>query len=188
MTVTAATEVAPSSTPAKTLLETWGKNERMRHIPPVEWITRKLDHDLRRRIEIAASAFDRLESHDALRGAIEHEFTALCRALDRLGDTARHSRAATPHAGSDLHSRVRESVNHAVANVNAVDPNLMGRRYPFQTFERSKAEPLFGALLVVIQAVNRVIAAVRASDPDLDERLLEGLVTLQTPLPQQRLA
>ena len=187
MTVTVATETPQAAAPPASLLETWGKNERMRHIPALDWIASKVDGDLRRRIDIACSAFDQLPPHDARRPALEHEFTALCRSLDRLADSAKHGRG-TQHSGTDLHARVRESINHAVTNLRMLDANLFGRRYPFQTLERSRGEQVFGSLLVAIQTVNRLLSEVRGVAADLDERLLEGLVTLQEPLRPQPIA
>ena len=45
-----------------------------------------------------------------------------------------------------------------------------------------------GAFLVVIDHVHRLTALVRAIDSRIDERLLEGLVVLQEPLREQRMA
>jgi hypothetical protein len=187
MTSTVATEI-PESTPAKSLLETWGKNERMRHIPPIEWIITKLDVDLRRRIDILVSSFAAIPAGDPRRASAEPQFTALGRAIDRLGDLARYTRAVIHHNGSDLAARLREAIDRAVASLRAVDPSLFGRRHPFQTFERSKGEPLFAALLVVIQSTRRIVSILRDADHNLDQHLLEGIVTLQEPLREQPMA
>ena len=186
MTSTVATteipQPAPAAAPAKPLLETWGKNDRMRHIPPAEWITQKIDGDLRRRIEIACSSFERLAPGDARRAAVESALTSLCRSLERIADVAKHGRPATAHAAADVTGRLRDALQHAVTNAVTLDGNLFGRRYPMQTFERSKAEPLFGALLAAIDALRRAVAILRETDASLDERLLEGLVAIETPL------
>lgn len=187
MTSTVATDIPQSAAP-KTFLETWGKNERMRHIPSIEWITQKVDGDLRRRIDILMSAVAAVPTGDPRRPAIETECNALCRALDRLADAARHSRSSTAHNGFDIAQKIREALTQAVANLNAVDPSLFGRRYPFQTFERSKGEPLIAALLLVVNSVHRLTALMRQTDSGLDERLLEGIVTLQEPLREQPIA
>src|SRR5437667_379738 len=111
----------PAEKPATpSLLETWGKNERMRHIPSAEWLSWGL--------------------------------------------------------------------SQAVSALHTLDPNLFGRRYPFQTFERSKGEVIYGALLVILDHVNRVMPLVRAVDPDLDSRLHEDLVRLHEPLREQAMA
>ena len=75
-----------------------------------------------------------------------------------------------------------------MSSLNSLDANLIGRRYPFQTLERSKAELLYGVLLLVIDHVHRVTALARTIDPNIDEKLLEGLVTLKEPLREQAIA
>jgi hypothetical protein len=188
MTSMLATESAEKP-PARTLLETWGKNERMRHVPPVEWIVRKLDVDLRRRIDLASAVFTAMSVADPRRAKMESELRALCRAIDRLSDAGKHTRTPNDqHPPSDLGGRVSSAVTHAVSNLNSLDPNLFGRRYPFQTFERSRAEPVMAALLVVICVLTRVASLAREIDPSVDERVLAGLVTLQQPLREQPIA
>lgn len=181
-----ANEVPERAAP-KPLLETWGKNERMRHTPPVEWMIQKIDVDLRRRIGLLHSSFAAMPPEDARKAGLEAQFRSVCRALDRLSEIARHGRAPgqTP---AELAARIDTSLNSAVAALRSVDPTLFGRRYPFQTFERSKAEPLYGALLVVVDCVARLIPAIRAIDPAIDEQILAGLVRLQKPLPEQAIA
>jgi hypothetical protein len=181
-----ATEVPGQAAP-KTLLETWGKNERMRHTPPIEWIVQKVDGDLRRRIGLLHGSFAALPSDDSRWTAIEMQFRGFCRAIDRLTETARHGRPAS-QPPTELGARIDWSINAAVASLNSLDPTLFGRRYPFQTFERSKAEPLNGALLAVIDRLHRLTPAIRAIDPGIDERLLAGLVRLQEPLPEKAIA
>jgi hypothetical protein len=187
MTSTLATEAAEKP-PARTLLETWGKNERMRHVPPVEWIVRKLDGDLRRRIDVAYSVFVSMPLDDVRRARMEIELRLLCRTIDRLADAGRHTRTSDQHPSSDLGIRISSVIAHAVANLNSLDANLFGRRYPFQTFERSRAEAVAAALMVVVCAITRTLAIARDIDPSVDERLFAGLVTLQQPLREQPIA
>lgn len=164
MNSTLATDVTEKPA-TRSQLETWGKNERMRHVPRIEWVVEKLDRDLRRRIAILAVAVPGNEAIDA-------ELKSLCRAIDRLGDAAKYSRgAAQPPA--DIAPRLDFAITHAVSCLNSLDPNLSGRRYPYQTFERSKAEMIYGALLVVIYRVHRVTEMVRAVDRSVDEKLNE---------------
>ncbi|HJT16565.1 MAG TPA: hypothetical protein VJ853_04230 [Thermoanaerobaculia bacterium] len=163
MNSTLATEAAEKTT-TRSLLETWGKNERMRHIPTAEWIVSKLDRDLRRRIGVLAAA--------PMNDALESELKTLCRAIDRLADAAKQSRGAV-QPPQEIASRIDFAITHAVSCLNSLDANLFGRRYPFQTFERSKAESVYGALLVVIDRVHRVTELVRTLDRGIDEKLLE---------------
>lgn len=178
MNSTLATEVTEKPA-ARSLLETWGKNECMRHIPSVEWMIDKVDRDLRRQIETLQAS--------AAGEPVETELRALCRAVDRLADTAKYSRGANP-APADLGARMAWALDHALSCLRSLDGNLFGRRYPFQSFERSKAELTYGALLVVIEHVHRLTTLVRTADPQVDERLLEGLVNLKEPLREQAIA
>ena len=118
--------------------------------------------------------------------SLENELRALCRAIDRLADAARHTR--NNHPPHDLGDRIVWGLNQAVSSLNSLDPHLIGRRFPFHTGERSKAEPIYGALLVVIQHVERVLTLVRTIDRNVDEHLLDGLVKLETPLRPQPIA
>ena len=177
---------AEEAAAGRSSLETWGRNEPMRHVPSAEWMSWKVDQDLRRRIELLFGPYANLSSDDPRRGPLENELRALCRAIDRLSEVARHSR--NNHPPNELGERIAWCLNQAVSCLNSLDPHLIGRRYPFQTAERSKAEPLYGALLVIIQHVGRVLTLVRAVDPNVDEHLLDGLVQLETPLRTQPIA
>src|ERR1041384_2494272 len=169
MSLTEATE----RTAARTLLETWESNERMRHVPSLEWITQKLDADLRPRIDILAGACAAVASNEAHRPAVEEQLRALCKTIDRLADCARHSRMN--HAPAPVGERLRWALNHAVTNLHSLDPNLFGRRYPMQTHERSKGEPIYGCLVAIICQMERTARALREVAPGLDEDLLAGL-------------
>ena len=166
------------------LLETWGKNERMRHIPPVDWMVHRVDVDLRRAAEKIQAPFAALPADDPRHAPIEEAFRAFCRAIDRVCEIARHGRG-NPHSPPDLGQRIGWALNQATNSLRGMDANLVGRRYPFQTFERSKAEPLYASILVAISCLDRTARLVRELDPDLDEHLLEGLVTLEHPLNDQ---
>jgi hypothetical protein len=180
-----ATEVVEKPA-VKSQLETWGKNERMRHVPQIDWMIQKLEGDLRRRIDLLFASFSALPPGDSRFSAIEPHWRTLCRSLERLGETARHGRAN--NAPAELASRIEWARAHAASALQSLDPNLFGRRYPFQNFERSKGEPLYGALLVVIEHVHRLTAMVRGIDPRIDERLLENLVVLHEPLRAEAIA
>jgi hypothetical protein len=183
-----ATEAPEKEKPAAqhSLLETWGKNERMRHIPSVEWMTWKLDADLRRRIDKLLAPFATLSSDHPRYAPLETELRGLCRAIERFTDMVRHGRGG--HAPQELPNRISWSIGQAVGALHSLDGNLFGRRYPFQTFERSKAEPIWGALLAIIDHTNRVLPLVRAIDPEIDARLYEGLVHLTTPMRETPMA
>jgi hypothetical protein len=171
---------------ARSLLETWGKNERMRHIPSAEWMTWKLDSDVRRRIEKLLAPFTTLPADDPRHAPAEVELRALCRAIERFADMVRHNRVG--HAPQELGNRISWAIGQAIGALHSLDDSLFGRRYPFQTFERSKAEPVWGALLAVIDHVNRVTPLVRAIEPDIDARLYDSLVRLNEPMRETPMA
>ncbi len=171
----------PGSTPA--LQETWAKNERMRHVPRLEWIVQKLDVDLRRRLDLLTAPFLSLPHDDPRHLAIENELRGLCRSLDRLADMVRHARAS--HAPHELVPRTIWGLEQALASMRSIDAATFDHRFPFHTFERSRAEPTYAALLLVMAHVDRLLPLIRPLDPRLDERLLEGLVSLERPLPTE---
>ncbi|HKO59030.1 MAG TPA: hypothetical protein VJ276_24400, partial [Thermoanaerobaculia bacterium] len=128
----------------------------------------------------AALSFD-----DPRHAPLEAELRALCRSIDRLAESARHSR--TNGAPGELGARLRWAIDHALSMLRSLDANLFGRRYPVQTHDRSRAEPLYAALLVVIQHLGRIHPLALAADPGLDERLLAGLVSLENPVDERML-
>lgn len=192
MTDTLATEVPtpdphPAPAHASTLLESWGGNERMRHIPRLSWMIEKADGDVRRRIEAATAAIERSAADAPCRPEADAVLRTLCRALEHLAEVAKHNRGAL-HPPNELGRHVAWSLAHAVASMRSADDDLIGRRYPFQTLERSKSEPLYGAFLRVLDATHRLVDAARAFDPDLDALLNEGLVHLEQPLRENPIA
>ena len=178
-TIEVAAEVAAKPQPLPPL-ETWTLNEPMRHVPSIQWIIEKLERDVRRRIEILTAATEPLPASDPQRAPIEDALRSVCTALDRLADAARHSRSGNPP--SDLASRISWSMNNAISSLRTVDANAFGRRYPFHTSERSKAEYVYAALLLLLYRLERVVPLVREADRTVDERLLQGLVNLQEPM------
>src|SRR5258708_15402353 len=87
---------AEEAAAGRSLLETWGRNEPMRHVPSAEWMAWKVDHDLRRRIDLLFGPYARLSADDVHRVPLQNELRALCRAIDRLSDAARPSRNNHP--------------------------------------------------------------------------------------------
>lgn len=187
-----ATEEQNPTTPERTsrgsLLEHWPQNERMRHIPTIATMVDKLDRDLRRRIEQLWMPYADLPFTDQRHQTLELEFRALCRAIDRISDVARRFHRGHPHPPNELGSRIQWTINQAVASLNSVDLDTFGRRFPVQTFERSNSEVLWAAMLNVIQHVQRIVPIIREIEPDIDERLYEGLVQLREPLRREPIA
>ncbi len=147
-------------------LETWAENEPMRHIPPLEWIIRKTDVELRERIHKLTAVFATLPSSDPRWSAIDAGLRLLGGAIDRLADTANPSRHNGN--GSDLPARLDAALTQAVASLRTLESMPFGRRYPFHTGDRSKAEPVYSALLAVMCHVERIVPLIRDFDPDFD--------------------
>ena len=178
-----ATEPAAAATDEKrsTLppLETWASNERMRHVPSAEWMARKVETDIRKRVDTVMPALLNLPGSDPRHASLETEFRSLCKALERLADAARPTARQNGH---DLPSRIDSMLTMAAANLRSLETTAFGRRNPYHAFDRSKAEPVYAALLTVFGHLERVITLARAIEPGIDERLLEGLVVLQNPV------
>ena len=178
------TSETPQPLLPRPLLESWNSNERMRHIPPVSWMIEKVDTDVRHRIETLCEPIEMLFADDPQRVGADRELRRVCKALEWLAEVARHSRGATPPQ-MELARQVLWSIDHAAGSLRSLDADLIGRRFPFQTFERSKAEPLYAALLTVLASLDSLVDAVRAIDPDIDSRLLTHLVTLEEPMREE---
>ena len=184
-----ATEPAPAATDEKrsTLppLETWAANERMRHVPTPEWMARKIETDLRKRVEKLMPVFVSLPGADPRHAQFEADLRSLCRSLERLVDAAKPTARQNGH--QELPARIDTLLTVAAANMHLLEATPMGRRNPYHSFDRSKAEPLYAALLSVFCHIDRVITLARAIDPGIDERLQEGLVVLQNPVDDRML-
>ena len=171
-----ATEAATAATVEKSStlapLESSNANERMRHVPTAEWMSRKLDGDLRRRIDIVLSSFLNLPASDPRHASVDVEFRGLCKSLERLTDAAKPQRHNGNNHQNDLKARMETLLANAAASLRALEPTAFGRRNPYHFFEKSKAESVYAALLAVICHIERVITLVRTIDPGIDERLL----------------
>ena len=177
----------PGHTVHPAVQEQWPRNERMRHIPTIQTMLQKLDGDLRQRIEKLYAVYAALPANDPRHARLEHDFRLLCRCIDRVADVARRPRGQQ-HPPNDLGNRISWAISHAVTNLREADTDTFGRRFPYQTFERSNAEPLWAAMLSVIDHVHRIVPQVREIDPQVDERLYEGLVVLREPLRSEPMA
>ena len=174
-------EAVPASVAPPILpLEIHAQNERMRHIPSLEWMLRKLEGDARKHTDLMLEVLHALRSDDALHAELDGALRLLCRSLDRLTEAARHGRAN--HAPNEIGAHLRWSLEHAAANLRSLDGETFGRRAPFHHFERSRSEPVYGAFLSVLAAIGRALAVASAADRSLDERLYAYLVQLETPM------
>jgi hypothetical protein len=168
-------------------LETHPNNERMRHIPSIPWMIQKLDGDTRRKVERLWLPYADLAASDRRHPAIEAELRALIRSLERVCHVARRHHGNL-HPPAELGSRLNWTISQAVSCLTSADNDTFGRRFPSHTGERSNGEPLWAAMLSVIQHVQKLIPMIRELDPDIDERIYEGLVQLNEPLRREPIA
>jgi len=175
--------LAPAPLPP---LETQAHNDPMGHIPTVDWMVGKLGGDILRRVDLLLEVFHAMPHDDPRHAGVEGPLRLLCRSLDRLAEAARHGRAN--HPPHEIGAHIHWSLEHAVANLRALDPATFGRREPYHHFDRSRAEPVYGALLAVLAAIERTIEIARVVDPSLDERLYAHLVNLETPMRPEPMA
>ena len=104
-----------------------------------------------------------------------------------MGAIARHHRG-NPHPPNELGSRIGWTISQTVGSLTAADADTFGKRFPFQTFERSNGEPLWAAMLSVISHVQKLVPMVREIEPDIDEQLYDGLVQLTEPMRRDPIA
>lgn len=185
MLATEPTEATAEKPARAVTLETWSTNERMRHIPAADWMLRRVDSEIRQTVAKILEVWGGVAPDDPRRARFEEHLKSLCRALDRLTGVAKHSRL---NGQGEISQRIETALNHAVESLRSIDAELIGRRFPFHTFERSRAEPLYGALLVVMTTLERALNVARDVDAGLDERLLAGLVVLQNPVDERMLS
>lgn len=143
----------------------------MRHVPSPEWMAGKVDGDLRGRINKMTAVFAELASADPRYSTAETGLRALCNAIESLAIVAggRRNGAETQAA---LPARIDAALTHAAATLRSLENTPFARRHPYHWFDRSKAEQIYAALVVVIGHVERLVPAIRAVDPDIDEKLL----------------
>ena len=187
MLATEANRHASGNESEHSLLENWADNERMRHIPTIAWMVQKLDGDVRNRVSKLARSFTASPADHPQHAPLNDAFQVLCRALDRLAEIAKHARGNAQPPSNDLATRVNWSITHAVSHLNMVDTSTFGRRFPVQTLDRSKGEPLYAALLMALHQVEKITELVRQVDPRIDEHLLEGVVVLANPVDERML-
>src|SRR5258708_25872003 len=167
-------------------LEIHAQNERMRHVPSTDWMVRKLEAEVRKRIDLMLEVLTSLPGDDPRPVDLEAALRVLCRSIDRLAEAARHGRIN--HAPNEMGAHLHWSLEHAAANLRGVDGETFGRRAPFHLFERSKSEPLYGAFLVVLAAIDPALTLARTIDRALDERLYAHLIQLETPMRREPMA
>src|SRR5215208_5195973 len=106
----AVTDGKPTSLPP---LENQSTNDRMRHVPPLEWMVQKIDSDVRKRIAKLMSVYTQSAAADPRHATVETELRALCKAIERLSDAVKPARHN--NLPNDLASRMDTLLTQAAS-------------------------------------------------------------------------
>lgn len=164
-----------------------GGRERMRHVPPIEYLTYKIDVDYRARTDKLIRAFDgvreRLSADE--QQAVASDLLGLARSLERMCDLLRGGRAT--HHPEEIRPRLESAFANATQAILSVNPQSFQLRVPENQFERSLGEQAFGAFLVITDHVKRATETVASVAPGVWETLLSGTVQQEHPVNEETL-
>lgn len=160
----------------------------MRHVPPLEWLLRKLD-DLHERVDkLVWAAFDAgREVTSDQREEIERALRRVAKSLDCFAFIARRAPAARSASSDDIRQYLDYAFSNASAAVRPFDAVSFNRRSSEVEFHRAPGEPLLGAVLVVGVRVRTAEQLVERVNPDIREMLLSRLVVLEHPVNEETL-
>jgi len=148
-------------------LEQFGTTERMRHIPPVEDLIRRLDLEVRKTIR---AIFERgsVEKPE-ISPEVESHLKRLCRSIERVAEIARHGKPMPSSPNTDTRGKLESATANAVGALSVLDRVHFTQRTPFNSFERSRAEMLHSAVLIVIKQTRELVDEVARSYPAIRE-------------------
>jgi antitoxin component HigA of HigAB toxin-antitoxin module len=150
-------------------LENRLQNEKMRHVPSIEFMLDRIEREYARQLRIVAEAIE--EAFDAPeRAAAETELLAACRWMIRAAECATHSKLH-PHPPAALHNAVAEYVRVTVEALQRIDGELFRRRMPYHRFERSEGEAVYLSFTAISFHLQRAIETVSRFDRAIYEKL-----------------
>lgn len=148
-------------------IEQFGTTERMRHIPPVEDLIRRLDLEVRKTIR---AIFERGSTEKPeVSAAVDAHLKRLCRSIERVVEIARHGKPMHSPANADIRGRIESATANAVGALSALDRVHFTQRTPFNSFDRSRGEMLHSAVLIVIRQTRDLVDEVAQSYPAIRE-------------------
>lgn len=160
----------------------------MRHVPPLEWVLRKLDELRERADKLWWAAFDAGREVTAeQREEIELALRLVAKSLDSLACVARHGPAARSGPAEDVRLAVEHAFSAATNAVRPLDALSFNRRSSEVDFNRAPGEQVLGGVLVVLAHMREVERLVERVNPDLREMLLARLVILEHPVNEETL-
>ena len=150
-------------------LENRLQNEKMRHVPPIEFMLDRIEGDYARRLRILAETIE--ERQDAPeRAEAESQTLAACRWMIRAAECATHSKL-NAHPSGSLRYVVGEFVRVTVEALHRIDGELFRRRMPFHRFERSEGEAVYLSFTAISFHIQRAVETVSRFDPAIHEKL-----------------
>lgn len=171
-------------------VQIFGATDRMRHVPPLDYLTFKVDIEFRDQIDkLYWAVYESGKPLDASRTeGIEAGFHAVCKTLERLGDHARHHRPNTHGQPQEiLRSRLDHAFLQAMKGLGSIKAEEYGVRAPENHFDKSQGEALLMTMLAVGARIRKLIPLVAAVNPDIYEMLMSKLVTKQHPVNEETL-
>lgn len=148
-------------------IEQFGTTERMRHIPPVEDLIRRLDLEIRKTIR---ALFERGSTEKpAISPEVEARLKRLSRSIDRVVEIARNGKPMSSPPNTDIRGKIESAMANAVGALSALDRVRFTQRTPFHSFDRSRGEMLHSAMLIVIRQTRDLVDEVATTYPAIRE-------------------
>lgn len=148
-------------------IEQFGTTERMRHIPPVEDLIRRLDLEVRKTIR---AIFERGSTEKPeIPAGVEAHLKRLCRSIERVVEIARNGRPMSSPPNTDIRGKIESATANAVGALSALDRVHFTQRTPFHSFDRSRGEMLHSAMLIVIRQTRDLVDQVAQTYPAIRE-------------------
>lgn len=150
--------------------------ETMRHIPALSILQELIRGDFRRRVDILwqSAHSHTLPGLEDSRRAVDHQLNAIAHWLDKLVDATRVARRSGHHP-SDLKGRLDASFAQAGEALSMLRDEEYRRRSPFHHFDRSRAECIVGAFVVLGCKIDKAIELVEQIDPDIRFKVNENI-------------
>lgn len=148
-------------------IEQFGTTERMRHIPPVEDLIRRLDLEVRKTVR---AIFERgTTEKPEISAGVDARLKRLCRSIERVVEIARHGKPMASPANADIRGKIESATANAVGALSTLDRVHFTERTPFNSFERSRGEMLHSAVLIVIRQTRELVDEVAQTYPAIRE-------------------
>lgn len=146
--------------------------DRMRHIPSLEYLTGYVNERFRQRVDLFYQcAFGTAHENRDLEHEIESRLRKFIGALVDLSTAA--GKPGKTHHQDHLRVALESVLNETVDALRSIEPDLFGRRQPFNRFPRSRWEPVYSCFLAAHSRLDDLLPLVSELDPDAAMKMLE---------------